>query len=58
MLLFVGKEKGIGGRNEEFVLSTALGIAGSEDIVIVSVVDTGETDGPGIRFAREPEDIL
>jgi len=45
----VGKEKGIGGRNQEFVLSAALKIAGSENIVIGSV-DTDGTDGPGTQF--------
>jgi glycerate 2-kinase len=45
----VGKEKGIGGRNQEFVLAAALKIAGSEHIVIGSV-DTDGTDGPGTQF--------
>jgi glycerate-2-kinase len=47
----VGKEKGIGGRNQEFVLSAAQEIAGSKNIVIGSV-DTDGTDGPGIQFAE------
>lgn len=45
----VGKEKGIGGRNQEFVLSAALGIEGYKNIVIASV-DSDGTDGPGGQF--------
>ena len=51
MVVTVGKEKGIGGRNQEFVLSAAQEIAGSENIVIGSV-DTDGTDGPGTQFAE------
>lgn len=42
----VGKENGIGGRNQEYCLAAALKIAGSEKIVI-GAVDTDGTDGPG-----------
>jgi glycerate-2-kinase len=52
----VGKEKGIGGRNQEFVLSAALKIAGSENIVVGSV-DTDGTDGPGTQFMEEASEI-
>ncbi len=52
MIVTVGKEKGIGGRNQEFALSAARSIAGSENIVIASV-DTDGTDGPGSQFADE-----
>ncbi len=52
----VGKEKGIGGRNQEFVLSAALKIAGSENIVVGSV-DTDGTDGPGTQFTEDPGEI-
>jgi len=41
----VGNAKGIGGRNQEFVLSAAEFIAGSKNIVIASV-DSDGTDGP------------
>ena len=51
IVVTVGKEKGIGGRNQEFVLSAAQEIAGSKNIVIGSV-DTDGTDGPGIQFAE------
>jgi len=50
----VGNEQGIGGRNQEYALSTALGIAGSKNIVIASV-DTDGTDGPGTQFFTGPE---
>ena len=46
LLVTVGKETGIGGRNQEFALSAALEIAGSRRIVI-GAVDTDGTDGPG-----------
>jgi glycerate-2-kinase len=52
IVVTVGKEKGIGGPNQEFVLSAAKEIAGSKNIVIGSV-DTDVTDGPGIQFAEE-----
>jgi glycerate-2-kinase len=50
LVVTVGKERGIGGRNQEFALSAALKISGSENIVIASV-DTDGTDGPGAQFA-------
>lgn len=52
----VGGEKGIGGRNQEFALSAAQVIAGSENIVIASV-DTDGTDGPGVQFNKGPDDM-
>ena len=45
-IVTVGKEKGIGGRNQEYCLGAALKIAGSGKIVI-GAVDTDGTDGPG-----------
>lgn len=42
----VGKESGIGGRNQEYALAAAIKISGSEKIVI-GAVDTDGTDGPG-----------
>jgi len=56
LVVTVGKEKGIGGRNQEFVLSVALKIAGSENIVIGSV-DTDGTDGPGTQFLDGSSEI-
>lgn len=49
MVVTVGKEGGIGGRNQEFVLAAAQRIAGSARIVMASV-DTDGTDGPGTQF--------
>ncbi|MFH1638847.1 MAG: DUF4147 domain-containing protein [Chloroflexota bacterium] len=56
MIVTVGKETGIGGRNQEFALSAAQGIAGSRNIVIASV-DTDGTDGPGTQFNRGDANI-
>lgn len=45
LIVTVGKSKGLGGRNQEFVLSSAPRISESENIVIASV-DSDGTDGP------------
>ena len=50
LLVTVGQETGVGGRNQEFALAAALRIAGSERIVVAGV-DTDGTDGPGFQFA-------
>lgn len=42
----VGKESGVGGRNQEYCIAAATNIAGSSRIVI-GAVDTDGTDGPG-----------
>lgn len=52
LIVKVGKEKGIGGRNQEFVLSAASVIKGYDQIVI-GAVDTDGTDGPGGYFNDE-----
>jgi glycerate 2-kinase len=49
MLVTVGRETGVGGRNQEYALAAALKIAGSEQIVI-GAVDTDGTDGPGAQY--------
>ncbi len=56
MVVTVGNKQGIGGRNQEFALSAALGIGGSKNIVIGSV-DTDGTDGPGTQFVKGLEDL-
>ena len=56
LVVTVGQEKGIGGRNQELALSAALRIAGSENIVIASV-DTDGTDGPGSQYSGGPAEI-
>ena len=51
----VGKETGVGGRNQEYCLGAALRIAGSRRIVI-GAVDTDGTDGPGgFTYPGAPE---
>ena len=51
----VGKEKGVGGRNQEYCIAAATRIAGSKNIVI-GAVDTDGTDGPGgFRYPDAPE---
>ena len=56
MIVTVGESKGIGGRNQEFALSAAIGIQGSDNIVIASV-DTDGTDGPGHQFSDGAGDL-
>lgn len=51
----VGKESGIGGRNQEYAIGAAMKIAGSEKVVI-GAVDTDGTDGPGgFSYPGAPE---
>jgi glycerate-2-kinase len=56
MVVTVGKHKGIGGRNQEMVLASAMEISGSRNILIGSV-DTDGTDGPGDQFVEGYGDI-
>lgn len=56
LLVTVGGENGIGGRNQEFVLAAALKIAGSKNIVMGGV-DTDGTDGPGGHFADDANGV-
>ena len=56
LLVTVGKETGIGGRNQEYALAAALRIAGSPNIVMAGA-DTDGTDGPGCQFAEGGEAI-
>ena len=56
VVVTVGDEKGIGGRNQELALSAALEISTSANIVIGSV-DTDGTDGPGAQFVDGAADI-
>ena len=54
-IVTVGKEMGIGGRNQEYCLAAATKIAGNERIVM-GAVDTDGTDGPGgFSVAGAPE---
>ena len=50
----VGRESGVGGRNQEYCIAAALRIAG-DDRIAVGAVDTDGTDGPGgLRLAGAP----
>lgn len=51
----VGKESGIGGRNQEYCIAAAMRIAGERGIVF-GAVDTDGTDGPGgLKIDGAPE---
>ncbi len=52
ILVTVGPERGMGGRNQEYCVSAALDIAGSRNILMASA-DSDGTDGPGIQFSEE-----
>lgn len=52
MVVTVDKATGVGGRNQEFALSGATVIAGSERIAM-GAVDTDGTDGPGGNFDEQ-----
>jgi glycerate-2-kinase len=48
-LVTVGKETGMGGRNQEYIVAAALEIAHTHQVVMGSV-DSDGTDGPGHQF--------
>lgn len=51
----VGRESGVGGRNQEYCIAAATRIAGSKNIVF-GAVDTDGTDGPGgFKYPGAPE---
>ena len=52
ILVTVGQERGMGGRNQEYCVSASLDIAGSRNILMASA-DSDCTDGPGIQFSDE-----
>ena len=52
ILVTVGQERGMGGRNQEYCVSAALTIAGSRNILMGSA-DSDGTDGPGIQFSDQ-----
>jgi glycerate-2-kinase len=56
MVVTVGRESGMGGRNQEYALSAALHIARSERVVMASI-DTDGTDGPGRQFVTGYDDV-
>ena len=56
LLVTVGDELGVGGRNQEYVLSAALNIG--ERNIVFGAVDTDGTDGPGGHFSEDAPDCL
>ena len=56
LLVTVGHERGMGGRNQEYALAAALRIAGSRQIV-VGAIDSDGTDGPGGALLADGEEI-
>jgi glycerate-2-kinase len=56
LLVTVGKETGIGGRNQEYALAAALEISGSQNILF-GAIDTDGTDGPGSQFTSDDSGI-
>jgi len=56
LLVTVGKENGVGGRNQEYALAAGMQIAGSKRIV-VAAVDTDGTDGPGAQYLSNGDEI-
>lgn len=54
MLVTVGKETGMGGRNQEYILAAALEIGNTHQVVMGSI-DSDGTDGPGHQFVDEQE---
>jgi glycerate-2-kinase len=56
LLVTVGQETGVGGRNQEYALSAAFEIDGTHQIVMGGV-DTDGTDGPGGDFGQDAAGI-
>ncbi len=56
MLVSVGKNGGVGGRNQECALTAATVIAGNPRVV-VGAADTDGTDGPGGTFHEEATEM-
>jgi glycerate-2-kinase len=51
LIVTVGRETGMGGRNQEYIVSAALELAGTKHVVMASV-DSDGTDGPGRQFVQ------
>ena len=56
LLVTVGDQNGMGGRNQEWAVTAAMMIEGSANIVMGSV-DTDGTDGPGHQFGEVQSDV-
>ena len=53
-MVTVGKETGMGGRNQEYILAAALELGNTHHVVMASV-DSDGTDGPGHQFVDDQE---
>lgn len=51
LLVTIGNEQGMGGRNQEYAVCAAIHIAGTKRIIMGSV-DSDGTDGPGHQFVE------
>jgi glycerate-2-kinase len=51
LLVTVGQERGMGGRNQEYALSAALELGPTQHVIMGSV-DSDGTDGPGRQFVE------
>lgn len=56
LLVTVGGQNGMGGRDQEWAVSAAMTIDGSPNIVMGSV-DTDGTDGPGHQFNTDNQEV-
>ncbi len=54
MVVTVGKETGMGGRNQDYILAAATEIANTHHVIVASV-DSDGTDGPGHQFVVSEE---
>lgn len=54
MVVTVGKETGMGGRNQEYILAAAQELAPTQHVVMGSV-DSDGTDGPGHQFVDDTD---
>ena len=56
LIVTVGDENGMGGRNQEYAVSAARELAGTHHVVIGSI-DSDGTDGPGHQFVDGRENV-
>ena len=56
LIVTVGKERGMGGRDQEFALSAATQLGLCQNVVI-GAVDSDGTDGPGRQFVDGRDDV-
>jgi glycerate 2-kinase len=56
LIVTVGDENGMGGRNQEYAISAARELAGTYHVIMGSI-DSDGTDGPGHQFVDGHEDV-